>query len=142
MKTIINGFILVLFSMFFFTSCGVGGPETLKIRSRTDPMAERILKALDMNNYNEFSDSFNNSLKSEYNYEKFHDLHLFMKKNQGEYISKTFFSIIRDKNSITVQYAVVYKVKNPEYILSLSYNNADGTGPVSGINLLPFNVSR
>jgi hypothetical protein len=134
--------ISLLITVFIAAACGTNKTETDKIKNRTDPMAERILKAIDGNNYAEFSLDFDNALKAEYTDARFHEMNAFMKKSQGDYVSKSFFSIIRDKNTLTVQYFAVYKIKTPTYVLSLTFNNPEGSGPVSGFNLIPFNVSR
>ena len=143
MKFNINRFpgILIL-TIFIFAACGTNRAEKEKIRYRTDPMAERMLKTLDQKKYTEFSSDFDDSLKTYFSEVKFNDLHSFMKKSQGEYVSKSFFSIIKDKNTLTIQYFVVYTIKTPTYVLILTFNSPDGTGPVSGFKLLPFNVSR
>ena len=143
MKLKISGFTgICILLVFIFTACGTEKTERDKILNRTNPIAERMLKAIDQNNYVEFSSDFDDSLKKDFTEKKFYDLHSFMKKSQGEYVSKSFFSIIRDKNSLTVQYFAVYKIKTPTYLLGLTFNNADGSGSLSRFSLIPFNVSR
>lgn len=139
-----SGLVKVLIPLIFFiiTACGPNQAETEKIKNRCEPMAERMLKALDQNNYKEFSSDFDNSLKTSFTEVKFHELNSFMKKSQGDYVSKSFFSIIRDKSTLTVQYFAVYTIKTPTYVLSFTFNNPEGSGLISGFNLIPFNVSR
>jgi hypothetical protein len=134
--------LIIIITLLVTGSCGTDKAERDKILSRTDLLAEKMLKAIDENSYCDFSSDFSDSLKNEFGENRLHDLHAFMKKSQGDYISKSFFSIIRGKDMVTVQYIAVYKIKTPAYTLSLTFNSSDGSGPITAFNFLPFNVSR
>lgn len=86
--------LIIIITLLVTGSCGTDKAERDKILSRTDLLAEKMLKAIDENSYCDFSSDFSDSLKNEFGENRLHDLHAFMKKKPGG----LYFKIILQYN--------------------------------------------
>jgi hypothetical protein len=102
--------VIVLISIFAVISligCGGQKVDVEKVRGYSDPIAEEMLSALNVGNYEKFSKNFDATMKEKFTQDEFNKLKELCKTKIGDYKSKEYYGI-DTKDQYTI---VIYKCK-------------------------------
>lgn len=127
---------LALLAGLMLCACKTDPAKTALFRGNTDPVAERMLLALDRGDYQDFIAAGDQGLKSTVTQAEFASLRAASVGIYGSYKHKTFFTHQQNPTSLIVQYALQFSgpARDPLYAL-LEFNRPDGTGEVTNFQI-------
>lgn len=131
--------IVVLLLAGVYTLASTSSPnrvDDVQVRSHADYTAEKILLAINQNDYASFIAELDQSLKTGLTESEFHNYSAYIKSNYGVYDSKVFVNAIKGEDYVAVIYALKFLLGKPGY-LELHFSQSDGLGPVISYEIRP-----
>jgi hypothetical protein len=110
--------------------------DDAQMRARADATAEKMLLAINQDDYASFVAELDQSLKTDLPESEFHKYSAYIKSNYGTYSEKGFVNAIKNQDSVVVIYGLKFlpgKAGRMELYLSKS----DGSGPVISYEIRP-----
>ncbi|MEQ8176027.1 MAG: hypothetical protein ABRQ26_13285 [Syntrophomonadaceae bacterium] len=107
-----------------------------QVHSRADSIAEKMLLAINQDDYASFTADLDQSLKTVLTESEFHNYSAYIKSNYGTYESKVFVNAIKSQNSVIVLYGLKFLPGKAGY-LELYFGQSDGLGPVISYEIRP-----
>jgi len=110
--------------------------DDVQVRSHADSTAEKILLAINQDDYTSFIAELDESLKTSFTESEFHNYSAYVKSNYGIYESKVFVNAIKGEDYVAVIYALKFLAGKPGY-LEIHLIPSTGLGPVSSFEIHP-----
>jgi hypothetical protein len=117
-----------------FTGCSKKNVTNLTADqvSFADPMAEKVLTAINEGDYSKFSGDFDDTMKKKLDEAAFKQTRDLLKTKIGDYQSKTFTAAQADSKYTVVVYNVKYTNEPDGAKITISFSQKDGKYLVSG----------
>jgi hypothetical protein len=124
--------IILLISLVVLAGCGSSQPPANSIRDYADPTTENMLAAMNTNNYAQFSQDFDLSMKAHFDQGTFRTIFPAISARIGQYLSKDFVSTETKDQSQIVIYRAKFSLEPEDVTVRMVINTTGGQQTVAG----------
>lgn len=123
--------LIIVFTLVINTACLSNG-ITEEIKSYANPIAEDILRGLNDNDYNKFSNSMSDVMKEALPKDKFEKFSLDVKNLIGNYESMKIAKVQKIKGYIRVFYKAKFSNESKDVVVTIVFGDDNGPQKVAG----------